>query len=274
MSETTVVESGVSALNAEKTNANPFAVGIGNLLTGSNPEKAIGDSIDRLVEYRKNWESNELSSANDVLYGILQHCYALNNTMQGSDSIAKSLKKGLANYIKTHEYKFSDSSPLITKIVKCVFGVDRRRVNAYSTSMKAAMAARVSVLDLPKYFRENGGVEEVRRSSTGKGKSIAQKVELGRTVLEGEILAKVQSDSLNASFSNEQLEEGVVLLATREDDGSFAIRRVIQSGTAVKSALAACSSVGAEKERAQKLADETKAIEDERIAAQAKLKAA
>jgi hypothetical protein len=75
-------------------------------------------------------------------------------------------------------------------------------------------------------------------------------VELGRTVLDGEILAKVQSDSLNASFSNEQLEEGVVLLATREDDGSFAIRRVIQSGTAVKSALAACSSVGAEKEKA------------------------
>jgi hypothetical protein len=106
------------------------------------------------------------------------------------------------------------------------------------------------------------------------GKSIAQKVELGRTVLDGEILAKVQSDSLNASFSNEQLEEGVVLLATREDDGSFAIRRVVQSGSAVKSALAACSSVGAEKEKAQKLADETKAIEDERLAAQAKLKAA
>jgi hypothetical protein len=74
MSETTVVESGVSAPNAEKTNANPFAVGIGNLLTGSNPEKAIGDSIDRLVEYRKNWESNELSSANDVL---LWHLAAL-----------------------------------------------------------------------------------------------------------------------------------------------------------------------------------------------------
>lgn len=274
MSETTVVESGVSAPSAEKTNANPFAVGIGNLLTGSNPEKAIGESIDRLVEYRKNWESKELASANDVLYGILQHCYALNNTMQGSDGIAKSLKKGLANYIKIHEYKFSDSSPLITKIVKCVFGVDRRRVNAYSTAMKAAMAERVSVLDLPNYFREKGGVEEVRRSATGKGKSIAQKVELGRTVLDGEILAKVQSDSLNASFSNEQLEEGVVLLATREDDGSFAIRRVIQSGAAVKSALAACSSVGAEKEKAKNLANEAKAIEDERLAAQAKLKAA
>ena len=50
MSESTVVESGVSNLSAEKTNSNPFAVGIGNLLTGSNPEKAIGDSIDRLVE--------------------------------------------------------------------------------------------------------------------------------------------------------------------------------------------------------------------------------
>lgn len=274
MSETTVLETNSPALSADKTNPNPFAVGIGNLLTGNNPEKAIGESIDRLVEYRKSWEANELASANDVLYGILQHCYALNNTMQGSDGIAKSLKRGLTNYIANKKYTFSDSSPLISKIIKCVFGVDRRRVNAYSTAMRAAMAERVSVLDLPKYLREKGGIEEVRRSASGKAKTVQDKVALGRSVLDSEILAKVQSDALTASFSNDSLEEGVVLLATREDDGSFAIRRVVQNGTAVKSALASCASVGAEKERAQKLADEAKSIEDERLAAQAKLKAA
>jgi len=41
MIESTVVESGVSTLNNEKTNPNPFAVGIGSLLTGSNLETAI-----------------------------------------------------------------------------------------------------------------------------------------------------------------------------------------------------------------------------------------
>jgi hypothetical protein len=128
---------------------------------------------------------------------------------------------------------------------------------------------------LPKFFKDQGGIEEVRRkATTGKAKTMKDKVELGRAVLDSEALAFISSDSLNASFSNQSLEEGVVLLATREDDGSFAVRRVVQSNSAVKSALAACSSVGEEKEKAKQLQDENRAIEEERMAAQAALKAA
>jgi hypothetical protein len=156
-----------------------------------------------------------------------------------------------------------------------VFGVDRRRVNAYSSALRVAMAEKIAVMELPKFFKDQGGIEEVRRKAiTGKAKTMKDKVELGRAVLDSEALAYISSDSLNASFSNQSLEEGVVLLATREDDGSFAVRRVVQSNSAVKSALAACSSVGEEKEKAKQLQDENRAIEEERIAAQAALKAA
>jgi hypothetical protein len=112
------------------------------------------------------------------------------------------------------------------------------------------------------------------RATTGRGKTMKDKVELGRAVLDSDVLATVHNDTLNKNFSNDSLEEGVVLLATREDDGSFAIRRVVQSNAAVKSALAACASVGQDKERAKQFEDEQKAIEAERLAAQAALKAA
>lgn len=254
---------------------NQFATSIGNLLTRSNPERAIGDAIDHLVDQRLHWENHELASSNDALYALLQHCYSLNNAMSGSDGTAKALRKGLANYIQDKKYQFKESSPLITKIVKCVFGVDRRRVNAYSSALRVAMAEKIAVMELPKFFKDQGGIEEVRRkATTGKAKTMKDKVELGRAVLDSEALAYISSDSLNASFSNQSLEEGVVLLATREDDGSFAVRRVVQSNSAVKSALAACSSVGEEKEKAKQLQDENRAIEEERIAAQAALKAA
>jgi len=254
---------------------NQFATSIGNLLTRSNPERAIGDAIDHLVDQRLHWENHELASSNDALYALLQHCYSLNNAMSGSDGTAKALRKGLANYIQDKKYQFKESSPLIAKIVKCVFGVDRRRVNAYSSALRVAMAEKVAVMELPKFFKDQGGIEEVRRkATTGKAKSMKDKVELGRAVLDSEALAFITSDSLNASFSNQSLEEGVVLLATREDDGSFAVRRVVQSNSAVKSALAACSSVGEEKEKAKQLQDENRAIEEERMAAQAALKAA
>jgi hypothetical protein len=254
---------------------NQFATSIGNLLTRSNPERAIGDAIDHLVDQRLHWENHELASSNDALYALLQHCYSLNNAMSGSDGTAKALRKGLANYIQDKKYQFKESSPLIAKIVKCVFGVDRRRVNAYSSALRVAMAEKIAVMELPKFFKDQGGIEEVRRkATTGKAKTMKDKVELGRAVLDSEALAYISSDNLNASFSNQSLEEGVVLLATRENDGSFAVRRVVQSNSAVKSALAACSSVGEEKEKAKQLQDENRAIEEDRMAAREALKAA
>ena len=254
---------------------NKFATSVGYLLTRSNPERAVGEAIDQLISERQHWENHELANSNETLYALLQHCYSLNNAMSGSDGTAKALRKGLANYIENKKYQFKESSPLIAKIVKCVFGVDRRRVNAYSSALRVAMAEKVAVMELPKFFKDQGGIEEVRRkATTGKAKTMKDKVELGRAVLDSEALAFISSDSLNASFSNQSLEEGVVLLATREDDGSFAVRRVVQSNSAVKSALAACSSVGEEKEKAKQLQDENRAIEEERMAAQAALKAA
>ena len=275
MSEEKVLEMNSGGELKTSDAPNKFAIGIGNLLTRSNPERAIGDAIDELVTQRIDWENNELTNANEALYGLLQHCYSLNNAMSGSDSTAKSLKKGLSNYIKDKNYKFTESTPLITKVVKCVFGVDRRRVNAYSTALRVAIAEKKSVIDLPKFFKEQGGIEEVRRKASGtKVKTLDEKVKLGRTVLENEALATVHSDKLNASFSTTNLEEGVVLLATREDDGSFAIRQMVQTNAAVKSALAACSSIGIDKEKNQKILDENLAIEEARLAAQAALKAA
>ena len=254
---------------------NKFATSVGYLLTRSNPERAVGEAIDQLISERQHWENHELANSNETLYALLQHCYSLNNAMSGSDFTAKALRKGLANYIQQKGYQFKESSPLITKIVKCVFGVNRRRVNAYSSALRVAIAERVAVMNLPKFFKDKGGIEEVRRqATTGKARTMKDKVELGRAVLESNVLAKIQRDTLNKNFSNDSLEEGVVLLATREDDGSFAIRRVVQSNAAVKSALAACASVGQDKEKAKQFEDEQRAIEAERLAVQAALKAA
>jgi len=273
MSDGKVVEK-----NSEKDSSgdrpNPLAVNVGNLLTGSNPERAIADTIEILILQRKDWETNELAAANDGLYSLLQHCLAVNNAMSGTDFTAKALKKGLANYIQEKNYIFKESTPLITKVVKCVFGVERKRVSAYSSALRVAIAEKINVIHLPKFFKEQGGIEEVRRNaSKNKPKSLKDKVRLGRVVLENDVLAKVQSDNLNAHFSNSSLEEGVVLLATKEDDGSFAIRRVVQNSGAVNSALAACASIGQEKEKAQKLQDEMQAIEEERAKARLALKA-
>jgi hypothetical protein len=250
------------------------AFNIGNLLTKGNPEQTIGEALDVLVSQRVDWENNELASANDGLYALLQHCYSLNNAMSGTGVSAKALKRGLSNYINSKGYTFTDTTPLIAKIVKCVFGVDRRRVNAYVSALKVAIAEKKQVMELPKFFKDKGGIEEIRRSNTNKPKTLKEKAALGRTVLEGEVLAKVSGDSLNAKYSNESLEEGVVLLATREDDGTFAVRQVLQNKSVITSALATFASLGAEQEKARQLLEEQKAVDEQRAAARGALKAA
>jgi len=254
--------------------ANPFAVNIGNLLTNRNPEQSVGEAMDALVTQRISWENNELAVANDALYALLQHCYSLHNAMSGTGVAAKALKRGLANYISVKGYIFTDATPLITKIVKCVFGIDRRRVSAYASALKVAIAEGKQVMELPKFFKDQGGIEQVRRTNTKRPKTIKERAELGRSVLEGDVLATISSDTLNANFTSEKLEDGVVLLATREDDGSFAVRRVVQNQSVVNSALAAFASVGADQAKAQEIAKEQQAVEEQRAAARAALKVA
>jgi hypothetical protein len=70
------------------------------------------------------------------------------------------------------------------------------------------------------------------------------------------------------------LQEGVVLLATRGDDGSFAIRRVIQADSVVKAAIASCSSLGKQAKKKQQIEADAQAAETARLAAQRELKAA
>jgi hypothetical protein len=271
MSEETQAAAG-KAEPVEGTRTTTF--NIGNLLTKGNPEQTIGEALDSLVNQRVAWENNELASANDGLYALLQHCYSLNNAMSGTGVSAKALKKGLSNYIQAKGYKFTETTPLIAKIVKCVFGVDRRRVNAYVSALKVAMAEKKQVMELPKFFKEKGGIEEIRRSNTNKPKTLKEKAELGRSVLEGEVLATVTSDSLNAKYSTESLEEGVVLLATREDDGTFSVRQVLQNKSVITSALATFASLGAEQEKARQLQEEQRAVDEQRAAARAALRAA
>ncbi len=277
MSEVEVKESVVTIGSADG-NANAPAQGtesgLLNLLTKSDPERSIGEVIDRLVSEREVWEKAELASSNQKLYGLLQSCLALHNTMVGSDSLAKALRKGLSNYITQKSYPFRDSTPLMTKIVKCVFGVDRRRVHAYATALLAAKEKRIGVIELPRWLKEQGGVEEVRRDSKSAGNTVKARVAEGKVVLQAEVLAVIQSDKLNAQYSTESLSEGVVLLATRGDDGSFSIRKVIQADSVVKAAIASCSAMGKTLKKKQQMEADAKAAEAARLEAQKELKAA
>lgn len=265
---------GEGASSAEGTNQSDV-INLGKVLNSANPERGIADLMDRLAGDARSWEGNELARSNDRLYAILTECYTMNNAMVGSDIAAKALRKGMANYIEGKGYIFNESTPLMTKIVKCVFGSDRKRVNAYATTLIVARKAEVQPIKLASWIGQQGGVEEIRRGAAGnKTKSIDERVAAGKAVLAGEVLASIKSDRLSASFDIEKLTDGVVLLATHEDDGTFAIRRVLQTESVVKAAIAACGDISAKEQKKAEVEAQAKADDQAREAVREQLKAA
>ncbi len=198
---------------------------------------SIGQVINNLIADRKHWEANELTVSNLAKYGILQKCYALNNSMNSLDPAATALKTAFQEYCDSQSPKITGGH-LMTKIVNAVFGMNNRKTSsAYSIVLRYAHSQSWGVLDIPAKITEAGGIEAIRKNCSSKAKSLVDKVAAAKPALTGEVLAVVKSDKLTAKLNMAEYKDAVILLATAEPSGEFHIRRLIQKESAVKAAL-------------------------------------
>ena len=107
-----------------------------------SPTKTAYASIEQLVIEREVWEQSVYRTSNDMLYALLQKCYGLYKSMEGMSADAIVLRSGLTDYINLKNIKCTSTSHTVVKIVKCVFGDDRRRASAYGIVLRAALAEK------------------------------------------------------------------------------------------------------------------------------------
>jgi len=229
---------------------------------GDNTKNEIKTAFDYLIEERKNWQETEYARSNQRLYQILQQCYAMYQEMKGVSAEKLAMKRAFNSYCTDNGVNFNDSTHLMVKIVRCVFGDDRRRVSAYALALRIADEHKTSVLDIPQFFTEAGGYEEVRRNNTNKAAKVDKKAK-GLGLMNTTSLADVKSDALNAAFDEGNYEGAVLLMSTREPDGSFHVKYVIQHGSIITSALTHL--VTLTKDKQEKLNTEADAANDESI---------
>lgn len=206
-----------------------------------NGVRAISEALDRLIDTRKSWEQTELARSNQRLYSILQECYEIYQQMNGTDSIAKGCKTIFNSYCETAGYTFKSSTSLMNKIVRCVFGDcngDRQRVSAYAQALKVAAEAKTLAKDIPTYIAKEGGVEQMRRKKSDQTASKVSRVDIGKAALDKDVIARVKSDELDKVFDAAEYYDSVLMLATREPDGSFAVRKLIQNNSVIEKAFA------------------------------------
>lgn len=194
--------------------------------------------LEQMVADREHWQDTAYKTSNEMLYSILQRCYAYYKKMELETAAGKAARDGLTMYIKSHGVIVTKSAHSMSRIVACVFG-NGKRVSAYSIALRSALQRKIAVADLATFLADEGGVEELRLAKSPTALSVTQKAEKATTWANEVELATVSSDQLSQTLDAGKADTQHVLLATQCADGSFKVHAVISNSGVVNAALAA-----------------------------------
>ena len=186
-----------------------------------------------LITERERWEATELAASNKRLYTLLADCYKLAEEISKS----RSLQQELTEVAKAMKVIFNDGQPVLTKVVKLVFGAERRRASTYSLAIRAAKSRGIKPVGLVKWLEQIGGVEEARMEASG-GESAKQKrqrrVKAGTAVVDA-----TKSITTIKKVADTPSAAGLYLMLVETDGkGSTAVKCFIENQRLVKEALA------------------------------------
>ena len=220
---------------------------------------------------RRSWETTELAASNKRLYSILLSAYSYYSVMKTDEKkeVRQEHADTLTKFITERGYKFTNSTHDMTRVVKCVFGTDRRRVSAYSIALREALRQEIAPVDLVTFIEENGGVEQIRLGGT-KPLSATKRAEKVMDEVKSAEIGLIKLDPKLHGGNSEWNDQQVVIVATYLPTGEFQVNAVVKHDSAVNAALAGYYSQKQAKLRADAFAAaaaEKKAAEDAKAAA-------
>ena len=259
--------------NSVNPSINLAALGVPSNVVVSNTTPAVQPSafeqLKSLESARISWETVELAQSNNRLYSILKQAYSFYLVMKqdGDKEVRKSKLEAMEAFIADKGYtnSFGATTHDMTRVVKCVFGVDRRRVSAYSIALREALRQEVGAKDLIVFMQENGGVEQIRMGGT-KPLSATKRAELVKAEVSEAVISKVKFDAETVKANADWVDKQVVFVATYLPTGEFEVNAVVRHDGAVNTALAAYYTLAQAKNREE--ANALKKAEADAIAAQ------
>ena len=243
-----------------------------NVVVSNTTPIVQASSVEQLKSLeiaRISWETTELAQSNNRLYSILQHAYQFYLVMKQdvSKDVRKEKQAALDAFIEDRGYtnSFGATTHDMTRVIKCVFGVDRRRVSAYSIALREALRQEVGVKDLIVFLEQNGGVEQIRMGGT-KPLSATKRAELVKAEVSEAVISTVKFDAVAVKANADWVDKQVVFVATYLPTGEFEVNAVVRHDGAVNTALAAYYTIAQANKREE--LNKLKKAEAEAIAAQ------
>jgi hypothetical protein len=194
--------------------------------------------LSEMETKRQQWETTAYRTSNQQLYAVLADCLAYGEALPVAES--KQRTKDLEEFFKLRGYTVKSDSPLLSRVVKAVFGnVDRRRISTYSLVLRTAQKEGITANKLAGWIEERGGVQEVKLSRSSTYVSPKAKAAQAKSTLSALPNLAVAKDKLAELADADFVGVECVLLAEQQADGSFHIKALTRSGTAVNAALTA-----------------------------------
>lgn len=186
--------------------------------------KILETTFTDLIARREKWEATELQASNAKLYKLLADCYILANKIAAE----RKLQRQLSDILKARDIKVQKNTPLVTKVVKVVFGAERRRASSYSLVLRAAEASGIQPLGLAAWLKSQNGVEEVRLSTSNPDR-VSPKEARDRFIRTGEdrIDELAPIATLEREGSTPDQAGPVLLIANVMSDGTTQVLRFV-----------------------------------------------
>ena len=153
---------------------------------------------------------------------------------------AKQRSSELETFFKQRGYVYKKDSPLLTRIVKAVFGeLDRRRLSTYSIVLRTAQSEEVKPENLASWIEKNRGIQEIKMARSNTYVSPKQKADTAKSSFSNLPNLAVAKEKLAEIADAQFIGSECVLLAEQQADGSFHIKALTRSGGAVTAAMTA-----------------------------------
>jgi hypothetical protein len=237
----------------------------------SAPTRTATVLLEELIVEKDTWFNNAYRTSNEQLYALLAKCYDFYFKLKEEGEIGKKLREGFDAYIIEKGYKFSSGSHTLVRIVKCVFGADRRRVSAYGIVLRTALQKGLASDQVADFIRDSGGVEEVRLARSPNSMTVKQKAQASAEKLSSSVLTVVKTAALEQLLDAGNIGKPVVLVGTWLSDGSVAVHACTNAAGAVNAALV--SQYAATKSKDDKRKAEVDAANDSSLVSDAIAKA-
>lgn len=206
-----------------------------NVILYCKPEPvAMATRLSELQAQREAWEIKVFKNSNDALYKLLAQCHRIHINLTHTE------RTELNEYCVANGISFNENTESVTKIVRSVFGVDRRRISTYVLVLRAAREQAVSAAGFTAWITNEGGVQEIRLRRSPNYRSTGERASIARnTVFNQPVLATIKSPVLYNKFLADK-GDTVVLIATSNPDGTFSVHQLVQASGAVNAVLSSC----------------------------------